>query len=344
VPSGASAQGLSHSRLHVADRVTQPALTGGALVYRSPGPRGDDLKVLDLATGRRVLLHDTGSAAASIESVRAVPGLAAIGVRARTGRDGLATGILSFAADAPGPRVVTARGFTMSDGAGGAGCGGVVTLEDLTPDGVIVTEEAVDPCGRSAARASVVRTYGPAGEHEIWRLGARGALELLEDRKRVSFAGRRLLVWSLASARLVRPGSSSVALPSARSTVLYQADASARGRLVAAELTVGRPGTLARVRSLAGRAPPRGGRVLTRSRARLPDARFCGERLVVWSVGPGGRQRLRVRRPGHPPVGYRGGTRVPSGRISGFACDSGSYAVVTRTGRRRAVVDVFRLP
>ena len=346
LPAGASAQQVAHSRLQVPDEITQPDLAGGALVYRSPGPRGDDLKVLDLGTGARVLLYDTGSADTSIESVRAVPGWVAIGVRSKTGRDGLATGVVTFAADSSGPRFLTASGFTMSDGNGGAGCGGVTTLEDLTAEGVVVTEEAVDPCDRAPATASTIRTYGPAGKADIWRVGVTGALELLEDRKRATLIGGRLLIWSLESARLVRlpSGSSRVVLPSAGRTVLYQADAGGTGRLVAAELTVRRPGTVARVRSIGEGARPRGGTVLSRSRTRLPDVRFCGDKLVVWSVGPDGRQRVTVRRPGLPSATYRGAARVPAGKVRGFACDSGRYALITDTGRRRATVDVFRLP
>ena len=84
--------------------------------------------------------------------------------------------------------------------------------------------------------------------------------------------------------------------------------------------------------------------MLSRSRTRLPDVRFCGDKLVVWSVGPDGRQRVTVRRPGLPSATYRGPVRVPAGKVRGFACDSGSYALVTDAGRRRATVDVFRLP
>lgn len=345
-PAAALAQGVPHSRLRVADEITRPDLAGQALFYRSPGPRGDDLKALDLSTGARQLLFDTGSPDSSIESVRAVPGRVAIGVRSRTGRDGLATAIVTFAADAPGPKFVTASGFTMSDGNGGAGCGGVVTLEDLAPDGTVVTEEAVDPCGRAPATASVIRGYAPGGESaDLWRLGTVNAPLLLEDRKRVTLAGGRLLIWSVRSARLVdllsRAGR--VALPSARGTVLYQVDATAGGRLVAAELSITRPQTEARVRSVP-RGSPRRGAVLARSATRLPDARFCGERLVVWSVRPDGRQRVTVRRPGLRTVEYRGPARVPAGKIRGFACDPETYAVATDTGRRRATVDLFRLP
>ena len=343
---GAFAQGVAHSRLRVTDEITRPDLAGGVLVYRSPGPRGDDLKALDLETGTRVLMYDTGSASMSIEAVRAVPGLVAIGLRAKTGRDGLATGVLAFAAAAPGARFVTASGFTKSDGDGGAGCGGVLTLEDLAPDGTILTEEAIDPCRRARARASVIRGYGLDGQpREIWRLGVTGALRVLENRKRVSLVGSRLLIWSLASARLVSlpSGSSRVALPSAPRTVLYQADANPAGRLVAAELTLRRSRTAARVRSVA-RSAPRGGTVLSVSHARLPDARFCGDSLVVWSLGPDGRQRVTATRPGLPAARYRGGARVPEGRIRGFACDSRTYAVISDTGRRRATLDLFRLP
>jgi hypothetical protein len=349
LPVGALAQGVTHTRLRVPDEIRRPDLTGHALLYRSPGPRGDDLKALDLATGTRVLIYDTGSPATLIESVRAVPGRVAIGLRRKTGPNVLATGVLAFGADAPGGRFVTGGGFTTSGGRGGAGCGAVTTLEDLAPDGTVVTEEAVDGCGRRGAfaRVSVIRAHATDGRAwDVWRHGVTGALQLLEDRKRVSLLGGRLLIWSTGLARLVNltNGLSSVALPSARRTLIYQADADATGRLVAAELALGQRRTIARVRSVAPGAPRRGGTVLSRSRRRLPDARFCGPNLVVWSVGRDGGQRLTVRRRGRPTVRYRGDVPVPAGKFRGFACDSRTYALITDTGRRQAAVDVFRLP
>jgi len=71
--------------------------------------------------------------------------------------------------------------------------------------------------------------------------------------------------------------------------------------------------------------------------------RFCGGRLVVWSVDPAGRQRVSVQRPGLPSAVYRG-PRLPRGKVRGFACDADNYALVTDTGGRRAALDVFRLP
>jgi hypothetical protein len=287
-----------------------------------------------------VLLYDTGSPRVRIASVRAVPGVVAIGVRARTGRNGLLTVVSTFTPELSGKPVV-ASGYTLSDGRGGSGCGGIVTLEDLEADGSVVTEEAVDPCGRGRARSSSIRSYDPDGQSRtLWRAGVVGALDLLKDEKRASLEGNRLLIWSLSLARLVNlpAASSRLAMPSEDKTVLYQVDADRRGRLVAAELTVRDRATEARVRSVAGR--PRGGAVLSRTRARLPDARFCGSALVVWSAGDRGRQRLAVRGRGS----YRGAAAVPDGKLRGFACDAGTYVRVAHTGRRRAVVDVFRLP
>jgi hypothetical protein len=345
--SGAATPG-THHRVRVRDEVNQPAVARGFLYYRSSAGNREALKRLELATGERKSVYRTTSESFSIDALRAGSGQIAIGLAGEVGSRRFETAVLGFPSDRVGHRTIASGHYLFSRGGDRSrDCGSVVSLEDVAPDGTIATEEATDPCGSASdANESTLRGHRPDGsQRELYRRAVSGAFDLVGDESTTRLVGDRLLVWSERAARVrdLRNGSVRVVRRTSARTGLFFADLSPAGEIVVGEADFRRRRLLVTVRWLRTTDQATDGRTIFRSRAVIADARFCGDRLVLWTTGRTGRQRLVVWENGRRRVAYGGRAPVGNWEVEGASCDADIYAIVFDTGSRRSTIDAFRM-
>lgn len=218
-------------------------------------------------------------------------------------------------------------------------CGRAVKLDDVSPTGDVLFEQATVPCSSRRGRL-LVRASGPSGARALVSRPADAAfLSQVEPFRRL--AGEHLLTFGrrLARVRNLSSGVTRRLRPLTRRSQFGTVDVAADGRVLLDEWRslAHLPEEVVRLVGSGGRG--RAGAVVHRSRSAFGRAHFCGAHEVLHTVR--GRGRLRVRLLDPPSTLVEG--LLPKPTAEG-TCDDGHLVLTVAVPRRVDRVFVYDLP
>lgn len=304
--------------------------TSGALFYAStPGGRWA-VRRLDLASGAIRTMYTAPDRRTYVSGLSAGGGRVAF----ETERGRYESAVFAMDAET-GALVELGRGRARDNW----DCGRAFKLDDVSPAGDVLFEEATVPCSSRRGRL-LVRADGPSGERTLVSRRADVAF-LSQGEPHRRLAGEHLVTFGrrLARVRNLSSGVMRRLRPLTRRSQFGSVEVAADGRVLLDEWRglAHLPEEVVRLVGSGGRG--RAGAVVHRSRSAFGEARFCGPHEVLYTLRGRGRLRLRLLDP--PSTLVEGLLPEPDAEAT---CDDPHLVLTVAVPRRVDRVYVYDLP